>query len=90
MFTPVQVGRVKAMACTPRTEAGQPLSRWSCPELARSAVSAGICRLISPATVRRWLPEDALKPWQYQSWIFVTDPDFQPKAQGVLDLYQRV
>ena len=40
--------------------------------------------------VRRWLAEDALKPWQYQSWIFITDPDFQPKAQRVLDLYQRV
>jgi hypothetical protein len=40
--------------------------------------------------VRRWLSEDALKPWQYQSWIFITDPDFQPKAQRVLDLYQRV
>src|SRR5664280_1996619 len=71
-------------------QAGQPLSRWSCPELARQAVTAGICRSISPATVRRWLSEDALKPWQYQSWIFITDPDFQPKAQRVLDLYQRV
>ena len=40
--------------------------------------------------MRRWLSEDALKPWQYQSWIFITDPDFQPKAQRVLDLYQRV
>jgi hypothetical protein len=40
--------------------------------------------------VRRWLSEDALKPWQYQSWIFITDPDFQPKAQRVLDLYQRL
>jgi len=53
-------------------------------------VTAGICRSISPSTVRRWLSEDALKPWQYQSWIFITDPDFQPKAQRVLDLYQRV
>ena len=40
--------------------------------------------------MRRWLAEDALKPWQYQSWIFITDPDFQAKAQRVLDLYQRV
>jgi len=90
VFSPVQVAQVKAMACTPPKEAGQPLSRWSCPELARQAVTAGICLSISPATVRRWLSEDALKPWQYQSWIFITDPDFQPKAQRVLDLYQRV
>jgi len=90
VFTPVQVAQVKAVACTPPTQADQPLSRWSCPELARQAVTTGICPSISPATVRRWLSEDALKPWQYQSWIFITDPDFQPKAQRVLDLYQRV
>ena len=60
------------------------------PELARQAVSAGICSSISSSTVRRWLAEDALKPWQYQSWIFITDPDFAAKAARVLDLYQRV
>ena len=70
VFTPVQVAQVKAIACTPPTQADQPLSRWSCPELARQAVTTGICPSISPATVRRWLSEDALKPWQYQSWIF--------------------
>jgi transposase len=89
-FTPVQVARVKALACTPPTEQGLALSRWSCPELARHAVTAGICASISPATVRRWLSEDALKPWQYQSWIFITDPDFAAKAARVLDLYDRI
>ena len=54
------------------------------------AVSGGICESISPSTVRRWLSEDALKPWQFQSWIFITDPNFEPKAQRVLDLYQRI
>ena len=80
VFTAVQVAQVKAMACTPPADNGLPLSRWSCPELARQAVSDGICASISPSTVRRWLSEDALKPWQYQSWIFITDPDFA--AQG--------
>ena len=70
-------------------DSGLPLARWSCPELARYAVAAGFCASISPATVRRWLSEDALKPWQYRSWIFVTDPDFALKAQQVLDLYER-
>jgi transposase len=90
VFTPVQIAQVKALACTPPKDADQPLSRWSCPELAEQAVRAGICPSISASTVRRWLSEDALKPWQYQSWIFITDPDFHPKAQRVLDLYQRV
>jgi len=88
-FTAVQVALVKAMACTPPRDKGLPLSRWSCPELAKQAITDGICRSISPATIRRWLSEDALKPWQYQSWIFITDPDFAVKAQRVLDLYDR-
>jgi transposase len=88
-FTAVQVARVKAMACTPPRDKGLPLSRWSCPELAEQAMTDGICGSISPATIRRWLSEDALKPWQYQSWIFITDPDFAVKAQRVLDLYDR-
>jgi transposase len=90
VFTAVQVARVKALACTPPGDCGLPLSKWSCPELALQAVSAGICEKMSSSTVRRVLTEDALKPWQYQSWIFITDPDFQPKAERVLDLYQRV
>ena len=88
-FTAVQVARVKAMACTPPRDKGLPLSRWSCPDLAEQAITDGICGSISPATIRRWLSEDALKPWQYQSWIFITDPDFAVKAQRVLDLYDR-
>ncbi len=88
-FTAVQVAQVKAMACTPPKDKGLPLSRWSCPELAEQAIAHGICGSISPATIRRWLSEDALKPWQYQSWIFITDPDFAVKAQRVLDLYAR-
>ena len=88
-FTPVQVARVKALACTPPAELGPPLARWSCPELAGHAVAEGICASISPATVRRLLSEDALKPWQYRSWIFISDPDFAVKAARVLDLYDR-
>jgi hypothetical protein len=51
-----------------------------------------IARLISrnPSTVRRWLAEDAIKPWQYRSWIFPRDPNFAVKAARVLDLYERV
>ncbi|MDZ4390920.1 MAG: IS630 family transposase [Gemmatimonadales bacterium] len=89
-FTPVQVAQVKAAACAPPADVGLPLSRWSCPELARYAVATGFCESISPTTVRRWLSEDALKPWQYESWIFITDPDFVPKAERVLNLYDRV
>jgi transposase len=88
-FTPLQVAEVKALACQLPAEAGVPLSVWSCPELAREAVCRGIATAISASTVGRWLAEDAIKPWQHRSWIFIRDPDFAAKASRVLDLYAR-
>ncbi|WTT40904.1 IS630 family transposase [Kitasatospora sp. NBC_00085] len=88
-FTPLQVAEAKALACQLPAETGVPLSRWSCPELAAELTARGITDTISASTVRRWLREDALKPWQYRSWIFIRDPDFRAKAQRVLDLYAR-
>jgi transposase len=88
-FTPLQSAQVKALACQLPAESGTPLSRWSAPELAREAAARAIAGTISASTVRRWLKQDAIKPWQYQSWIFITDPGFRPKAQRVLDLYAR-
>jgi len=88
-FTAVQVAEVKALACQLPAELGVPLSVWSCPELAREAVTRGITDAVSAATVGRWLAEDALKPWQHRSWIFIRDPDFRAKAARVLDLYAR-
>lgn len=88
-FTPVQVAEVKALACQLPAETAVPLSRWSCPDLAGEAVSRGIAPAISASTIRRILAADALKPWQYQSWIFIRDPNFAAKATRVLDLYAR-
>ena len=88
-FTPVQVAEVKALACQLPAETGVPLSRWSCPDLAGEAIGRGIAPAISASTIRRILAADALKPWQYQSWIFIRDPDFAAKATRVLDLYAR-
>ncbi|NYV75810.1 IS630 family transposase [Streptomyces sp. UH6] len=88
-FTPLQATEVKALACRLPAESGVPLARWSCPELAREAVRRGIAAFVSSSTVRRWLTEDAIKPWQHRSWIFITDPGFRLKAARVLDLYAR-
>ena len=88
--TPLQNAEVKALACQLPTESGTPLSRWSCPELAREAVTRGITDTVSAPTVRRRLKDDALKPWQHRSWIFIRDPNFRATAQRVLDLYARI
>ena len=86
MFTDTARAEAVALACALPAETGVPLSRWSCPELAREL--AGRCQVAASAsTVRRWLAGDALKPWQHRSWISVRDPDFAVKAARVLDLY---
>ena len=84
------VAEVKALACELPAAGGTPLARWTCPELARHATASGIVAAVSASTVRRWLADDALKPWQHRSWIFPRDPHFALKAGRVLDLYQRV
>jgi hypothetical protein len=75
-----------ALACALPAEQDVPLSRWSCPEIARE-LAIRCQRTVSAASVRRWLTEDALKPWQHRSWISVRAPDFAVKAARVLDLY---
>jgi hypothetical protein len=82
------VAEVKALACELPATYGLPLSRFSRTELHRLVVERGLSEA-SASTIWRWLHDDALKPWQQRSWIFVRDPDFACKAGPVLDLYQR-
>jgi hypothetical protein len=69
---------------------GIPLSRFSTSDIAVEAINQGIVAQISGSTVWRWLHQDAIKPWQYRSWIFPRDPQFEQKAGLVLDLYQGI
>ena len=78
-----------ALACEMPAASGTHPARWTCPELARHAAADGIAPAPLAATVRRWLVDDAIKPWQHQPWIFPRDPRFALKASRVLDLYQR-
>jgi transposase len=86
VFTATDRAEAVALACALPAESGVPLSRWSCPELAREL--AARCQVAASAsTIGRWLAADALKPWQHRSWISVRDPEFSVKAARVLDLY---
>jgi len=88
VFPPEQVAEVKALACQLPATHGLPLGRFSRTELHRLVVERGLSEA-SASTIWRWLHDDALKPWQQRSWIFVRDPAFAEKAGRVLDLYQR-
>jgi hypothetical protein len=82
------VVEVKALACELPSKLGIPLSRFSGAEIQRYVLENGIVASISGITIWRWLSEDAIKPWQYRSWIFPRDPEFVSKAGSILDLYQ--
>ena len=88
VFPPAQVAAVKALACELPAEKGVPLSRWSGAEVAIEAVKRGIVATIAAVTIWRWLREDAIRPWNYRSWIFPRDPRFAEKAGRILDLYE--
>lgn len=90
VFPPDIVVQIKALACELPARHGIPLSRFTCNEIAVEAVGRGIVAQISGTTVWRWLTEDAIKPWQYRSWIFPRDPAFAQKAGRVLDLYHGI
>lgn len=80
---------VKALACELPARLGVPLSRFSREDLRRYVMEHGIVARISGVTIWRWLNADAIRPWQYRSWIFPRDPLFAIKAGLILDLYQK-
>ena len=79
---------MKALACELPYKNGIPLSRFSIQEIRQEVISSGIVAQISGTTLWRWLNADAIRPWQYRSWIFPRDPEFKEKAGRVLDLYE--
>ena len=86
VFTAADRAEAIALACALPAESSVPLSRWSCPDLARELATR--CQIAASAsTIGRWLASDALKPWQHRSWISCRDPAFAAKAARVLDLY---
>lgn len=85
-FPPVDEAIVKAIACEVVAQTELPLSRQSLTDLTTRARMA-LGKPISRSTVGRILDSDAIKPWQYDYWIFPRDPRFAEKAGPILDLY---
>ena len=86
-FPPLDRALVTALACESVAQTGLPLSRQSLGDLTERAC-ADLGKPISRSTVQRILDADAIKPWQYEHWIFPRAPDFFGTAARVLDLYE--
>jgi len=86
LFPPLDHALVQAMACEVVAETKLPLSRQSLADLVGRAKTT-LGKKISRSTVWRMLHDAAIKPWQYEHWIFPRDPQFAEKAGPILDLY---
>jgi len=86
-FPPLDRAVVVSIACDVVARTGNPLSRQSTTDLAKRAQEE-LDKPIGRTTVWRILDADAIKPWQYEHWLFPRAPDFFAKAAVVLDLYQ--
>jgi len=86
-FPPLDRAILASIACDVVARTGNPLSRQSTTDLAKRAQEE-LNKPISRSTVWRLLDEDAIKPWQYEHWIFPRAADFFTKAAVVLDLYE--
>jgi len=86
LFPPLDQVLIHAMACETIAETKEPLSRQSLADLVRRSRET-LGKRISRSTVWRMLHEAAIKPWQYEHWLFPKDPLFAQKAGPILDLY---
>jgi hypothetical protein len=86
-FPPLDRAVVASIACDVVARTGNPLSRQSTTDLADRARDE-LNKPISRSTVWRILDEDAIRPWQYEHWIFPRAANFFEKAAVVLDLYE--
>jgi transposase len=80
---------VVALACQLPAVTGVPLAHWTGPELAAELTAQNLVSSpVSASSVLRILAQHPVRPWQYQSWIYPRDPDFEAKAKVIVDLYQ--
>ncbi len=86
LFPPLDQALIHALACEVIAETEEPLSRQSLTDLVRRSQTT-LGKKISRSTVWRMLHEAAIKPWQYEHWLFPKDPQFAEKAGPLLDLY---
>jgi hypothetical protein len=86
LFPPLDQALIHAIACEVVAETEEPLSRQSLADLVRRSQTT-LGKKISCSTVWRMLHEAAIKPWQYEHWLYPKDPRFAEKAGPILDLY---
>lgn len=68
-FSMEQVIELFALACSPPSDYGRPISHWTARELADEIIKQGMIESISVRHVGRLLEEAELKPHQSRYWL---------------------
>jgi putative transposase len=68
-FSREQIIELFALACSPPSDYGRPISHWSSRELADEIIKQGIIESISVRHVGRLLEEAEVKPHQSRYWL---------------------
>ena len=83
------VASVKSIACELPAQLDLPFSRFSVHDIRQQVLDKRIVKSIGATTIWEWLHEDGIRPWTHRPWIFPRDPQFEPKATRVVELYAR-
>jgi transposase len=87
-FEPATRDRIVAIALTPPTTLGEPLTRWSLRRLKGYLERRRVVRRIAVETLRSILRERNVTFQRTRSWKRSTDPLFEEKATRILALYR--
>jgi transposase len=86
-FTLPQRQEIKRVALSRPTDHGLPFSTWSLTKLAEFLVAEGVVDDISHEGLRVLLRKEEVSFQAVKTWKQSTDPDFEPKKNRVLELY---
>jgi transposase len=87
-FEPATRERIVAIALSPPTTLGEPLTHWSLRRLKGYLERRGVVRSISIETLRCILREKHVTFQRTRTWKRSTDPAFEAKAARVMALYR--
>ena len=75
------------MATSEPSDYGCPATRWSLDDLAAAMLNQAHDKAMSRSSIFRILDEADLKPHRSVYWLNSHDPDFEPKAREICQLY---
>jgi hypothetical protein len=88
IFPPEVRAQATALACSLPKDHGRALSRWSLAEIIAQLTDLEAVVSLAPSTLWRWLTSEKIKPWRYQNWQHILNPQaFLERARPVLEVY---